>query len=311
MGETLKDLVEQTVLGPTPSAVEKFAAVLAERYGDAAQAVLFYGSSLRTGDLTGTLLDFYLIVSSYQSAYKNKLIAFANRCLPPNVYYLEEDIEGVRYRAKYAVLSIDHFTALTRSDCFNVSVWARFSQPSRLAWHAEGARAAVVDAISQAPVTLLKVAHALLPSPSTPRDLWTKAFALTYACELRAERASKGLELYDLAPGYYELLTRPVLEAAGISVGEEGGKIYLPTVGPEACRKAHFAWRLRSLQGKILTLLRLIKASFTFDGGLDYLAWKIERHSAVPIVIKPWHRRWPILGGLVLFMQLRRRGAVR
>jgi hypothetical protein len=46
------------------------------------------------------------------------------------------------------------------------------------------------------------------------------------------------------------------------------------------------AWALRRACGKALNALRLAKAAFTFEGGADYLAWKIERHSGV-------HWNWP------------------
>lgn len=64
-------------------------------------------------------------------------------------------------------------------------------------------------------------------------------------------------------------------------------------------------------RGKALTLLRLAKATTTFAGGIDYLAWKINRHAGTKISIKPWQRRWPILGALTLIPRLLRGGAVR
>ena len=68
---------------------------------------------------------------------------------------------------------------------------------------------------------------------------------------------------------------------------------------------------MRTLNGKFVSLMRLIKAVFTFQGGIDYLAWKIKRSSGVDIVIKPWHRKVPLFAGIVLFIQLRWKGAFR
>ena len=64
-------------------------------------------------------------------------------------------------------------------------------------------------------------------------------------------------------------------------------------------------------KGKALTLIRLAKASTTFAGGVDYLAWKINRHAGTDIKVKPWQRRWPLIGALVLLPRLLRRGAIR
>ncbi|RME68859.1 MAG: hypothetical protein D6782_00610 [Alphaproteobacteria bacterium] len=81
--------------------------------------------------------------------------------------------------------------------------------------------------------------------------------------------------------------------------------------GAASARRQRWAWRLRALQGRGLHLARLVKAAFTFDGGIDYLAWKIARHSGVAVAIKPWHRRHPLLAGLWLFAYLRLKGAFR
>ena len=54
-----------------------------------------------------------------------------------------------------------------------------------------------------------------------------------------------------------------------------------------------------------------MKASFTFDGGLSYLVWKIERHSGVKVEITPFMRRHPRLGGVGAMWSTWRRGGFR
>jgi hypothetical protein len=60
-------------------------------------------------------------------------------------------------------------------------------------------------------------------------------------------------------------------------------------------------WRIRNVLGRLLSILRLFKASFTFKNGVDYIAWKIERHTGEKILVTPRLRRfpwifaWPIL----------------
>ena len=49
----------------------------------------------------------------------------------------------------------------------------------------------------------------------------------------------------------------------------------------------------------------------TYAGGIDYLAWKINRHAGTDIQIKPWQRRWPLVAALTLLPRLLRRGAIR
>ena len=60
-----------------------------------------------------------------------------------------------------------------------------------------------------------------------------------------------------------------------------------------------------------MTVLRLAKASFTFAGGIDYLAWKINRHAGTQIVISDWQRRHPLLAAFTLVPRLIRQGAVK
>ena len=70
-------------------------------------------------------------------------------------------------------------------------------------------------------------------------------------------------------------------------------------------------WLRRRMEGKMLSILRLAKASATYAGGAEYIAWKINRHAGTQIVVKPWQRRWPIIGALTLLPRLLRRGAIR
>ena len=58
-------------------------------------------------------------------------------------------------------------------------------------------------------------------------------------------------------------------------------------------------------------MLRLIKASFTFAGGADYIAWKISRHAGVPVEFSAWERRHPILAAPLVLWRLTRQGIVR
>lgn len=298
MTDTLRELVAAELAEPIEPRAAALAAAVAARYPGAARAVLFYGSCLRESQLDGLMLDFYLIVSDYRAAYGDSWLARANRLVPPNVFPFEAD--GLA--AKYAVLSEADFARLCGPETDNPSVWARFAQPARLGWAADaeaGERA--VAAIAQAAPTLLA---RTLPTRETesadPLDLWRAAFALTYAAELRAERKMRSGSIVDADPDRYRRFSLPVLERArGLAPARVGRN------------QALQRWRRTQRRGKLLTLLRLAKASATFAGGLDYLAWKINRHAGTAITIRPWQRRWPILGAITLLPRLLARGAVR
>jgi hypothetical protein len=71
------------------------------------------------------------------------------------------------------------------------------------------------------------------------------------------------------------------------------------------------AWSLRKGQGKLLSITRLVKALFTFEGGLDYIAWKLERHSGESVVIPDKVRRAPLIYMWGFFWNLYRRGVFK
>ena len=71
------------------------------------------------------------------------------------------------------------------------------------------------------------------------------------------------------------------------------------------------AWRRFQRRTRRIQVLRLAKASATFAGGVDYIAWKINRHAGTQIRIKPWQRRWPLLAAITLLPRLLKSGAVR
>lgn len=305
----LTALVQAELAVPVPTDVSRVARAIAQKHGRAAIAVLFYGSCLRSADVQGLMLDFYLIVDDYSRAYPKRWMAWVNRLLPPNVFPFEH--RGMA--AKYAVLSLDDFRRLASADTLNISVWARFAQPSRLVWAASDAIAKdIAGAVAGAAPALLKSARPMLGDRIAPLDLWSEAFALTYAAELRAERNSRAGSIVDHEPERYLRFTRPALRAAGIAAEVEGRELrFAKAIGEAERRKAHRLWALRRAQGKLLSVLRLIKASATFAGGIDYLAWKINRHAGTRIEIRPWQRRFPLVGALFLLPKLIRSGAVR
>jgi len=59
--------------------------------------------------------------------------------------------------------------------------------------------------------------------------------------------------------------------------------------------------------GKPYNVLRLVKASTTFEGAARYAAWKIERHTGVPVDITPWRERHPVLAAPGVLWQVWRR----
>ena len=75
MAGDLRSLIAAELDVAVDARIADFAAAIAAPYGDAARAVLFYGSCLRSEQLVGEMLDFYLIVSDYDAAYATPWMA--------------------------------------------------------------------------------------------------------------------------------------------------------------------------------------------------------------------------------------------
>ena len=292
---TLRSLVAAELAQPVDPRVAAMAAAIAAEFAGSARSVLFYGSCLRESALDGLMLDFYLIVSDYRTAYRRRWLALANRLIPPNVFPFAHG--GLA--AKYAVLSEADFARSCSLEADNTSVWARFAQPSRLVWTKDEASAeAAVKAIAEAVPTLFTLTiPTMTEGQDDPLAVFRAGFALTYGAELRAERAQRSDSIVDSDPGRYRRFGDMVLALGVASPSDRKG----------ALRR----WRSRQRKGKARTRVRLVKASATFAGGADYLVWKINRHAGTDIALKPWQRRWPLLAAVTLLPRLLKRGAIR
>ncbi|MCT2398575.1 hypothetical protein [Novosphingobium mangrovi (ex Huang et al. 2023)] len=249
-----------------------------------ALGVLFYGSNLRTGSLEG-VLDFYVLT---QGPQEEKIW--------PRVSYHEWHHRGTILRAKVATMALDTFRAAAAGELLDTTIWARFVQPSALAWERDPqAGSAIADAVAQAARTAARLAVALGPETGTPEDYWRALFRATYAAEFRVEKAGREDSILSANRAHFDGLLPLALLAQGIDFARGVGS----TIRPELplAERAHLLdwWKRRQRLGKPYNVLRLLKASTTFDGAARYAAWKIERHTGVPIAVTPWRERHPVL----------------
>ena len=311
----LVTLISQHSLRPAPPGVQQLCDEIHSRYGGAIQAVLFYGSCLRRNDETEGIVDLYVLVDSYRRAYPKGTLAAANRLLPPNVFYLELPWGKGLLRAKYAVLSVPDFSRGTSRRWFHSYLWARFAQPTALVYARNTEIALRIhQALAQAVVTFISRVIPKLPVRFTAREIWQEGLALSYRAELRAERPDKVVHLFEAWQDYYEQATRAAMPALPFPVelvAETEPLLYhaaIPTLGRSLSR---LTWTVRSLQGKVLSVLRLVKGLFTFQGGPEYVLWKIERHSGIRVEGNLRQGRYPLLEVGKILWRLYRSGAFR
>jgi hypothetical protein len=303
------------VPGPDPSS-EPLLGALLERlrtdHRDAVRAALVYGSCLRSGDIYDGLLDLYLLLDSYRSAYGAGPLAAANWALPPNVFYAEQGNGACTLRAKVTVISLADFRRGCSPAWFESYLWGRFAQPTHILYARDaGTRAQVEDALLQAARTLLRRALPVIETAGTVDALWARALGLSYATELRTERGGRAEELALWASGFYAAVTRHHVDDLGHGfrlIEQDGALRYASEPSAMSRALARLAWGTRRIQGKLLSVARLVKALFTFEGGLDYIAWKLGRHSGEEIVIPDKVRRRPLIHLWGFFWGLYRRG---
>lgn len=308
--DALRMLIGAEMRAAMPPAATVLAQRLAARAGPATAAVLFYGSALRDEALDG-VLDFYVLVDRASDWPGSWLAASANRLLPPNVGYLQEDVDGRQLRAKYAVMTVTQFRHAMSVDRIDTTLWARFSQPCAcIHARSDEDRSQVRDAVCDAVMAAASWAAALGPVRADAPAFWRSLYMRTYAAELRVERTTRGADIlaHD-APRFARLLPL-AWAAAGLAYTEHAGQ-YEPALDAAERATAERRWRLRQRLGPPLNLLRLLKAALTFDNATEYVAWKVERHSGYRIEPTAFQRRHPLLAAPGIYRRLRKAGVLR
>lgn len=312
---TVLEIVSQPSAQPIPASIQAAGNFLAKKYGQAVQGILLYGSCLRAGTDQDGLVDCYVIVDEYASVYPSAWLALLNRWLPPNVFYGEVNLEERIIRMKYAVLSIEDFERSVTPKWFHSYFWGRFAQPTAvMACPSQAMNQRIISGLGRAVLTFLGNVVPQMPQQFSAKDAWSIGLALSYGAELRAESKGRITTLWDSNQAYYEQVAHVTFSAhfPKIKIIQRHDiTMYEIEFSMVGYTKNRLAWTVRKVQGKILSILRLMKAAFTFQGGADYLIWKIERHSGVKIELTPAQRRHPIWAGLTTFWRLYRQGAFR
>jgi hypothetical protein len=308
LAETLRSSAV-TAIAPETRALKNH---LQAEFGQSLCAILLYGSCLRSGNFLDGLVDLYAVVDNYHDAYRTRLPALFNRLLPPNVFYLEVPFEDTVIRAKYAVISQTQLD-LGTSTWFHSYLWGRFAQPCAVLFaYTPEIEAWVYRILAQAVETFAKRTLPCLPEEFSAADFWTQGLSRCYGSELRAEAPERARELFDTYRQYYETLGHIVLEQQpGVVITRDAPQCFMRSPVRTDRARCRLDWGTRRAQGKLLSVLRLTKALYTFRGGVDYIVWKLERHSGQTITVPPRVRRRPLIYGWGFMWRLYRRGLFR
>lgn len=309
----LIDFVSRECARPVAAPLKALTDELVSRFGEAVTAILLYGSCLRSSDFSDGLVDLYVLVDSYANVRTSKIKERVDAWLPPTVFSINVLApDGSPLRAKCALITLSDFEKGTAT-WFHGYLWGRFSQPSRLVFSRnECVSARVHTALANAVVRMMSESLTDQPQVLDSATLWEHALTLTYRTELRPERASRPAEIVSHDVSYYANITLAAVESVprlSLLEGQDDRYVQSPAdvrATPHAVR-----WQRRRMTGRVLNVLRLIKSFYTFENGLDYVIWKLERHLGEPVPISPRLRRyplifcWPLLWRLLRNRQLR------
>lgn len=297
MSNTLTENIRKFLCKQQDDVLDSFSDAINQQYKNSVVGIVFYGSCMRTRDYKDAILDFYVVVDSYSKAYGNWWLSVSNSVLPPNVFYLQETVNGEIYRAKYAVVTKKSLT-FGVSKAFHSYFWARFTQPMTYIYAQNNEFESWFAKVQS--MACHSFYNSVIPVfESFPQDhqFWVRGLQLTYSAELRTETNTRAALIYENDREFYNDLFLSLDK--NIKVGGSSNSIFV------------LKWKLRILLGKLLSVLRLMKATTTFVGGVDYIAWKIERHTGKPIHITNKMRKWPWIYIWPVVINLYKQGKIR
>jgi len=305
MSDPVLDIIRSESLEP-PARVNDIMQAIEQRHKDRVQAFVYYGSSLREMSNPNKMLDFYVLVDSYRKTHGRGVRALLNRLIPPAVYYIErKDNQGVLTTCKYSLLSLKEFERRCSNNVLQSQVWGRFSQPCVLLRAKDEEIAERVYQARAKAVRHMASQSAPLVGPSaTAAEIWGRGFYESYRTELRPESSvGRSQEIVERFSKRYASLT-----TALYGDPDQTGLYNLPT---ERKHQVKRLWFWRRVQGKPLSVIRILNSAATFDGGLDYVLRKLKNHSGVEYHPTEFQRKHPVLTSPVMGWTLWRKGAFR
>lgn len=302
MIDPLLDLIKAERLDP-PERVHSVMDAIRRRHAGRVLGFVYYGSSLRDLDDPEKMLDFYVLVDSYRQTHGLGWRALTNRLIPPAVYYMEREQKGVRSTCKYSIITLKEFERRC-SRSFLSQVWGRFSQPCALLGASNtDLETRIISARAEAVRKLARETAPLFRAPATATDFWGRAFYESYRTELRPEsNDGRAKEIVARYEERYDAISQALFGPSS------DGRFPVQNYPGDG---SSFRWFLRRLIGRPIAALRVLNSAATFDGGIDYVLRKVERHSGVTIEVTQAQRQHPVLWSPVLGWKLWRRGAFR
>jgi len=309
-GGALRQAVAARALSPEDDpALEEVAARLAAAAGRTLSGLIFFGSRRTNAARANawSAYDVFVIVERYRPFYEAmggaglsgkgaRVLSLLSRWLPPTQYSIRMGESPVHVKA--TVIRADTFhreTSPRRRDHFCIG---RLFQPSRILYARDDAtREALVDDLVSAHAATWDWSRPWLPAAFDAREYGRNALVVSMSWEVRPEPPGRAEALWEAQ----EKEQTPVFEALLAALAARGELV------PAAGREGFWSPSRPVGAGETLRLklyfrrsmarstTRWLKHVVSFEGWLDYILRKANRHGGEPVELSERERRWPLI----------------
>lgn len=277
---------------------------LAEAAGDTLGAAVFFGSrSSGVATTSASAYDLMLVCEEPERFYKAMKGAGLLRRSPMVLSLLDPLLPPTQIRltrhpwlVKASVLSLNALRRATSHQRKDQFLAGRMFQDVHVVWaRDEDFEKQVEAAVESARLVTLDWARPDLPDTFTAEEYLRQLFRTSFRFEVRPETGGRADALSTaqaprLIPIFEGVLRRLAAQGQLKETGQ--GTYSLAGAAPGAGnhgRRVFMEW------SRVRATARWPKHAITFDGWLDYIVKKAERHSGETIVLGPWERRLPFV----------------
>lgn len=224
------------------------------------------------------------------------LLALAGRVLPPSQVSLRlPGGDGATLHVKGSVIALPAFrreTSPRRRDHFCV---ARLFQATTVLYAREGLRDEILAALAAAHRLTFEWVRPSLPAEFDVALYGRTLLDVSMRAEIRPEPPGRAQALWEAQRGYlddvYAALLDELHRAGRLTAVADGRYRLAERVSRREARRVRRYFR-RSL---VRATARWAKHMLTFEGWLDYIVHKVERHAGGPLDLTPRERRFPLV----------------
>lgn len=272
--------------------------------GDALGAAVFFGSrSSGVATTAASAYDLMLVCEEPPKFYRAMrragllrrspaVLSLLGPILPPTQIRLARD----PWLVKASVLSLKALRRATSKRRKDQFLAGRLFQDVHVVWARDAEfRKHVEDAVESARLVTLDWVRPDLPDTFTSEDYLRQLFRTSFRFEVRPETGGRAdaLSLAQaprLVPIFEGVLRRLAAQGQLKETGQGSYALAGTSKGADNFRRRVFMeW------SRVRATARWPKHAITFDGWLDYIVKKAERHSGEKIVLGPWERRLPFV----------------